>query len=391
MNAQMLQRLLDGVHSREPVTGLTHSFYRYPARFSPLFVRAAIEAFTNVGDVILDPFMGGATTAVEALALGRRVIGVDINALAVFIARAKTLILSDVDLAAIRRWAARAVADVSLRDAATRPVDWIELGYQRNLTDRSTWRIRKWIELMLDRLHRLGSEHRRTFGRAVILNTAQWALDCRSEIPTINSVRNQFLVALDAMVAGARAFRTATKQTGRGHAPMFFNRSAAGIEEERALSRFGPPRLIITSPPYPGVHVVYHRWQILGRRETPAPFWIANSLDGNGLSYYTFGDRKQAGLANYFQTASEAFTSLARIADEHTMVVQMVAFSDPSWQLPLYVETMASAGFREVQYARMANNDDGRVWRTVPNRKWYADKRGQIAASNEVVLFHRLR
>jgi len=382
---------MDGVHSRDPVAGLTHGFYRYPARFSPLFVRAAIEAFTNVGDVIMDPFMGGATTAVEALALGRRVIGVDVNALAIFIARAKTLVLSEVDLAAIRRWAARAVADVSLHDAAARPLDWIELGYQRNLTDRSTWRIRKWIELMLVRLQRMGSNDCRTFGRALILKTAQWALDCRSEIPTINRVRRQFLVALEAMVDGARAFRTATEQSACIPVPLFFNRSAVGIEKERAIAGIGAPRLIITSPPYPGVHVVYHRWQILGRRETPAPFWIADSLDGNGPSYYAFGDRHQPGLTDYFQTARDAFTSLARIADKRTTAVQMVAFSDPSWQLPLYLDTMAAAGFREVQYASIANNDDGRVWRTVPNRKWYADKRGQIAASNEVVLFHKLR
>lgn len=386
----MVQRLLDGVHSRAPVAGLTHSFYRYPARFSPLFVRAAVETFTKPGDVIMDPFMGGGTSAVEALALGRRVIGVDINALAVFIARAKTLILSNRDLASVCAWASRAVGRVTLHDPATRPVDWIELGYQRNLNDPRTWRIRKWIELMLHRLDRLQSQDRQTFARALILHTAQWALDCRSEIPAISSVRNYFLIALDAMANGAKAFRAAAEQHGIT-APLFFNRSAAGIEEEKTLAYMDAPRLIITSPPYPGVHVVYHRWQVLGRKETPAPFWIANSLDGNGLSYYTFGGRHQPGLGNYFRTARDTFTSLARVATAETMVVQMVAFSDPSWQLPLYIATMEEAGFREEQFPMMANRKDGRVWRTVPHRKWYADKRGQIAASNEVVLFHRLR
>jgi hypothetical protein len=139
------------------------------------------------------------------------------------------------------------------------------------------------------------------------------------------------------------------------------------------------------------VHVVYHRWQILGRKETPAPFWIANSLDGNGLSYYTFGDRKQPGLANYFETAREVFSSVASIAGPKTIVVQMVAFSHPSWQLPLYLDTMSDAGLREVQFSEIANSNDGRLWRTVPNRKWYADQRGDSAASKEVVLFHRKR
>lgn len=62
---------LAAVHSQEPVTGLTHNFYRYPARFSPQFARAAIEVFSEPGDVVLDPFMGSGTTLVEASALGR--------------------------------------------------------------------------------------------------------------------------------------------------------------------------------------------------------------------------------------------------------------------------------------------------------------------------------
>jgi hypothetical protein len=204
-------------------------------------------------------------------------------------------------------------------------------------------------------------------------------------------VRQHFEAAIGELVTGARALRAAAANHGHPVPPAFFNRSAAGINEEAAVRAHGAPRLIVTSPPYPGVHVIYHRWQILGRKETPAPFWIANSLDGNGLSYYTFGDRKQPSLKKYFETAFQAFSSIAMIASSNTTVVQMIAFSDPAWQLPLYLETMERAGFSEVQFAEMANSYDGRVWRTVPNRKWYADQRGAIAASKEVVLFHRKR
>ncbi|MCI0614046.1 site-specific DNA-methyltransferase, partial [bacterium] len=48
--------LVSAAKSSEAVTGLTHNFYRYPARFSPLFAREVIRAFTDPGDVILDPF-----------------------------------------------------------------------------------------------------------------------------------------------------------------------------------------------------------------------------------------------------------------------------------------------------------------------------------------------
>jgi DNA methylase len=60
--------LVAGARDNEPVHGLTHGFYKYPARFSPIFARAAIEAFTQPGDLVLDNHVGGGTTLVEALA-----------------------------------------------------------------------------------------------------------------------------------------------------------------------------------------------------------------------------------------------------------------------------------------------------------------------------------
>jgi hypothetical protein len=39
--------LVAGARDIEPVRGLTHGFYKYPARFSPAFVRAAIQALKN--------------------------------------------------------------------------------------------------------------------------------------------------------------------------------------------------------------------------------------------------------------------------------------------------------------------------------------------------------
>ena len=101
MNLRAKAEFLDAVLNREPVAGLTHDFYRYPARFSPQFVRAAIKAFTQPGDIVLDPFMGGGTTLVEARVMGRRAIGVDISQLATFIARVKTTPLFDRDFSTL--------------------------------------------------------------------------------------------------------------------------------------------------------------------------------------------------------------------------------------------------------------------------------------------------
>jgi hypothetical protein len=60
--------LIAGARDTQPVRGLTHGFYKYPARFSPAFARAAIRTFTHPGDLVLDNHVGGGTTLVEALA-----------------------------------------------------------------------------------------------------------------------------------------------------------------------------------------------------------------------------------------------------------------------------------------------------------------------------------
>jgi hypothetical protein len=145
----------------------------------------------------------------------------------------------------------------------------------------------------------------------------------------------------------------------------------------------------LTSPPYPGVHVLYHRWQVDGRKETPAPFWIANKLDGAGASYYTMGDRKQAGLSSYFAALETSFQSIVRFCDADTTFVQVLSFSKPREQLPLYLEVMSACGLREIVLAEATGND-GRLWRPVPNRRWYTNYLETDTECREVVLFHRL-
>jgi len=385
------ERFLEAVHSCEPVTGYTHDFYRYPARFSPLVIREAIRIFTEPGETVLDPFMGGGTSIVEAHLLGRKAVGSDINGLAVFLAKVKTTLMSDCDLGQIHRWAKSLNGELNLRNVVGRDVEWIETGYQRNIGTKNTWPIRKLLELALGTLDNLQNRRQRQFARCVLLKSGQWALDCRKEIPTVGELRARILKDAERMAAGARAYAHALRSTGETAArAICLHRSALGLEFDRVWQFNRKPKLIVTSPPYPGIHVLYHRWQIRGRRETPAPFWIAGMQDGCGASFYTFGDRKQHDLTNYFARTEAVFKSLAVLSSEKTVIIQIVAFSDPLTQLPRYLDAMTNAGLAEIKPERMESRD-GRIWRGVPNRKWYASQRGEIGASKEVVLFHRLQ
>jgi len=388
-------KLLEAIHWKNPVGGLTHEFYRYPARFSPQFARAVIESFTSPGDIVFDPFMGGGTTLVEARALGRHAVGTDISSLAAFIAKVKTTPLTRTDAGVVRRWARSLGNQLNLNHSSNPCADISTRYHQRNICSKSTWPIRKTIHLILEKIDTLPKMRQRDFVRCVLLRAAQWALDCREDVPAAHEMRARFYEFLEQMLIGAQELIMAAREKGKTDqigkiSTLCLCRSAIGVDTEPRLKHCKRPALILTSPPYPGVHVLYHRWQVLGRKETPAPFWIANSEDGCGASFYTMGDRKQQRLKSYYKQIHEAFYSVSRICRRDTLVVQMLAFAEPSWQLPEYLRVMSLAGFSEITIENMMNSADGRIWRRVPNRKWYADHKGLTGGSTEVVLFHKL-
>ncbi len=68
-----------------------HGYHRYPAKFIPQLVSRLIERYSAPGDLVGDPFLGSATTGIEALRLGRRFMGSDISQVALLISRAKCI------------------------------------------------------------------------------------------------------------------------------------------------------------------------------------------------------------------------------------------------------------------------------------------------------------
>ena len=386
-----LQPLLEAINDQNIVSGLTHDIYRYPARFSPVFARAAIKLFTKPGDTILDPFMGGSTSLVEALALGRHAVGTDINQLSVFLARVKTLMLSDSELEMLRDWAEITVPDLSPRKPVVRHTVWQEMGYQDNMP----WRFRKLAEQALNNAEMLLEDSVLLAARCVVLKTVQWAVDCKKVLPTAAEFRTKIVEDADAIAGGLQAFRQRVELLGGRCPAVEAHHTAAdaiaGVRSEALRKR--RPRLVVTSPPYPGVHVLYHRWQVLGRRETAAPYWITESNDGHGASHYTFCDRRrQDHDEKYFTHLRECFTAVRKVVSDDCVVAQLVGFARPDEQLPLYLDAMDAAGFKEFDFEKWGHRPDREeFWRAVPNRKFYVCLRDRARQTKEILLLHRAR
>ena len=389
VDTHLEREFLEAVQDRLPVAGWTHNFYRYPARFSPRFAAAAIARYSRPGDLILDPYMGGGTTVVEGLVAGRRVVGNDLNALAAFIVKVKTTLLNASEVRALKRWANHAVPHFSYWTPRRSLMPFVDAQKTRNLTLVRARFIKKAIAAGLASIEDLPTMTAQNFAKCTMLRVGQWALDGREKHTSLPEFRSKLSYFTHEMLESMRLLSSRAGNT-RG-AVTILNQDAANLDSSVLFqNRECKPSLVVTSPPYPGVHVLYHRWQVDGRRETPAPYWITGCNDGQGASFYNFGDRRQAASDNYFRTSLVTLKAIRRVLRDGGYMIQLVAFNKPEEQLSRYLENMEAAGFSEVSSSGVAIRDhEQRIWRDVPNRKWHATLNGKTHSAREVVLVHR--
>ncbi len=378
---QQLAELKDAACDAAPVDGLTHAFYRYPARFSPQFASRAIELFSEPGDLVLDPFSGGGTTVVEAYARGRRAVGTDINELATFVGALKTIRLDATAIEALHAWATVSIPRLRYSDALVHPPTCD--ASTRNLTAPRVRVIRKLAALALESTPPGATGPMRTFVRGTVLAVTQWALDGRRAIPGAGEYRERLrLTALD-MIDRLEELWKIVEEAGQPCEPLLETLDALQLPSVEPFSKGDRADLVLTSPPYPGVHVLYHRWQVQGGRESPAPYWLAASRDGKGAAYYTMGARNRRSDEGYFSRLQPRMRAIRDVMKPGAVIIQVVGFSDPVRQLKKYLRLMTSSGFTEYR-PRGAH----RIWRRVPGRKWHAVQRPAAPAAREVVLVH---
>lgn len=208
-----------------------------------------IETFTKSRDLVLDPHVGGGTSLVEARAAGREAVGADISALAEFVSNIKCTIYSEQQLDTLDAWARRVPRRVHIHRSSVEFADYAEQGYYKHLNPPSQCRLRKANEQEIASAMPLGTPRLEPFGRCAVLQTAQWALDGRSRLPSISDFREYLEDVATRMVVGARELRAAVNRNGR-EPVIVLRRSAASLEDDFRLRGMRAPRLIVTSPPY---------------------------------------------------------------------------------------------------------------------------------------------
>lgn len=242
----------EGDYSR----GRIHEIHSYPARFIPQIPRELIRLF-HPGDksLVFDPFCGSGTTLVEAVAAGVPAIGVDINPLAILIAKVKITPLLHSILPIVRTVATQARLKPAPIPDIPRLNHWFLPAAQESLAR------------LVQQIGNVGEPTVRDVLKValsrIIIRVSNQESDTR--YATIKKVVTPDQV-YDLFVRSAQVVDQALNETFSGlFAPKpictLLNRDILDVTPEEIGRNVG---LVVTSPPYPNAYEywLYHKYRM---------------------------------------------------------------------------------------------------------------------------------
>lgn len=363
-----------------------HNFYKYPACFPPILASEVIKTFTERGDLVLDPFVGGGTAAVEAMLLGRRFLGVDLNDLAIHSSKAKTTPLKRGAISNLDSWIEH-IASLSAPDS-------YEQDEYEDVKELSVLpgEVAYFLGKVRDSFDRIDDSGARRFAQCVVLRAAKIRLEGDQEKLSFHSIKDLVISSYERMIDAIIETKVLLEDAGEFLKPKILKGDNTTLKTSAAVKKMlgrDKVKLVVTSPPYPGISVLYNRWQIQGRRETAIPYWLIGSRQIETASYFTMGHPKtNLGLNNYFSQIKASFTNICGYLEKNTLVAQVLAFGDKKSQFHTYLDAMTEAGLVEIKNIS-GRSHDGRIWRSVANRKWYNQFKDGASKRSEVIFFFR--
>ncbi len=303
--AGLLADAFEGADDPDASREHVHGFHSYPARLHPDLARPLIGALSPAGGVVLDPFCGSGTVLVESRLQGRRAIGVDLNPLAVRLARlrsrGRTAPERDALLARAREVAEGADERRQRKAGTSRrygrddvalfaPHVLLELdGLRVGIEATTNPTLRSDLELVLSSIL-----------TKVSLRTGDSANHIGPKRVAPGFPARHFVARTDELTRQLAEYETLLPDG----APL-----PDVIEADaRSLPPVGPVDLVLSSPPYPGNYDYLHHHEARLR-------WL--NLDASGI------DRGEVGARRHLE-ASGALDARARWLGELTAVLTSI-------------------------------------------------------------------
>jgi len=391
-----INEIVKSANDKNLISGKSHTFYRYPAAFSPVFAETVIKNFTKPGEIVLDPFVGGGTSAVEAFALQRKFYGVDVNPLSVLISKVKTTILSQSKVIFIKKFNEKIVnGKINLK--SKRKKQHQHLNHYFNIKNFPQDEVRKinQIKAGIEQYHFAISKIRdvkvRNFLTCLLLKTSKNILDNTRPCGTFKKFKVDLLINCKKMLRDMIDFEKELEINksiyGSHNKIKIIKSDILKLNKINSLKK-GKVKLILTSPPYPGIHISYNKWQLHGRRDTKLPYWIMNSRPPV-LTKFSYRGEWSRNLVDYYRYMTKVYLKLKPYCSHNCYIVKLLSFRNKNREFRLYREAMENAGLEEI---KILKKGDGRLWRSVPKRRWqvrYSKKK--LKSNKEVLLIYRYK
>jgi DNA modification methylase len=358
---------------------ISHSYHRYPAKFIPQLAARVILEISLPGDLVCDPFMGSATTLVEAIVHDRKAYGTDINPVASLIARAKTTPIAPLLLNKEVEEILRDLHFIIETDQKqTRLIDYRGKRFEIKTLDHQ--RIDYWfpekqkhdLAIILSRINAVKDPRIRDFllcGFSNILKLcSRWLM--KSVKPTIDK---------DKMIADAyKAFATQVRRMVKRNEEFFMLLGHKQIEcivdnvdGRRMNLKNNSVTLIVTSPPYvtsyeyADLHQLSALWLEYARnlpefrkgfigsiQKENGPRELYSRLGKETVEkLHEINKREANGVAQYFYEMQECFEEMYRVLKEGGRAAIVVGDTDlrkvKIQNASVFIEAMEAIGFKK--------------------------------------------
>jgi DNA modification methylase len=343
-------RKLDWSFTNDETQFLTHDLHPYPAKFIPQIPGHIISYLSRPGELVLDPFGGSGTTALEAVRLGRRAISIDANPVAVLIGRVKTARLDKVKLAEINGFHARLTAELNagLEDPAQLLKDFST--FIPDIPNREKWfPDTSCSELALIRARIAQLENREASDLAllalsrVVLKVSFQDSETRYKSTHRDIAQKQTLIEFLKELEDIRAAVDRTASYVRYGDTRFIKADVRSINEDELANDVAD--LVVTSPPYGNAYDyhLYHRFRLLWLGFDP------KELGAVEIGSHLKHQREGSGFESYLADIGAALKTIHRALKPGryaALVVGTSIYDGVTYDSAKKIETIArSTGF----------------------------------------------
>jgi DNA modification methylase len=307
---------------------LGHDLHPYPAKFIPQIPGTVISLLSSRGELVLDPFGGSGTTALETIRLGRRAVSFDANPVAALIGRVKTA-----------RVGAAATSELHVLHGALRaflgsmPTDAKQLvtKYEKHaptIANREKWfpdssfgelaHIRfKISELADPTANDIASL---ALSRTVLGSSFQDSETRYKSVPRdipVGETTKRFVKEFESVMRSVARNASAT----RYGVSRFITGDVRNIPAQEIPD--GSVDLIVTSPPYGNAmdYHLYHRFRLLWLGHDPIAF--GKQEIGSHLKH----QRESNGFGSYFADMMSALTGMSKVLKNGRYAVLIIGDS----------------------------------------------------------------